>query len=537
SALLGFFALLFAISMLVLLIASVDVAGMMLARGIGRRREMAVRAALGAGRGRLVAQLLTETLMLYVVGAVGGVVFAYAGTRLLERVPVPADVPLSLHLAPDGRVLAFALAVALITGLAFGLAPALRSTRADLVTALRGDTAGAGSRRSRARGVLVVGQMAFSLLLLVAAGLFLRALQRGQRVDPGIDVHGVAVAGINVQIAGYDSLAGARVYDRLQQGMASVPGVTAVAYARLLPLSGNSMSDDIRVDGYTPSHDPDGNGEVDVGTNIVDAEYFTTVRMSLVQGRGFAASDNLAAPRVAIVNQTFARTYWAGRPPIGRTFHMDRVRYTVVGVVRDAKYRTLNEAPTPYMFLPTSQHWAPDRELLVRTSGDPLALASEIRRQARLAGPSLPPPQPSTLAAVTSIVLLPQRVAAAVTGALGVVGLLLAAVGLYGVIAYSMTQRTREIGIRMALGADRGAVLGLVIGEGLRLVGVGIAVGLALALVVTRFMRPFLFGVSPVDPLTLGSITLGLAAIAVVASYLPARRAAGADPAIVLRQE
>ena len=537
AAVLGFFALLLAISMLVLLIASVDVAGMMLARGIARRREMAVRAALGAGRRRLLAQLLTETLLLYGVGAVGGVAMAFWGTRLLEHVPLPADVPIDLHLAPDGRVLAFALGVALITGLVFGLAPAMRATRTDLATELRGDTAGSGVRRSRARSALVIGQMALSLLLLVAAGLFVRALQRGQQVDPGIDVSGVATADLNLRIAGYDSAAATRVYAELKQRLQSVPGVTSVAYARILPLSMNTMSQGIRINGYVPQHDADANGEVSVEMNVVDADYFATVRMPVVQGRDFGPSDDATAPRAAIVNQTFARRYWPGRVPLGQTFTMGKMPFTVVGIVRDAKYGTLNEEPKPFFFIPTSQHWDSGRSLLVRTPGPPGALAAAIRREVHAAAPNVPPPAVSTLAAVTSIVLLPQRVAAGVTGALGIVGLLLAAVGLYGVIAYSMTQRTREIGIRMALGADRRSVLGLVLREGLRLIGIGIGVGIALAVAATRFMRPFLFGVSPVDPLTIGGITLGLLAIAVFAAFVPARRAAGADPAIVLRQD
>lgn len=537
DAVLGFFALLFAIAMLVLLIASVNVAGMLLARGIGRRREMAVRAALGAGRRRLVGQLLTETLVLYGMGAAGGVAIAYAGARLLEHVPVPADVPLVLHFAPDGRVLAFALGVALLVGLTFGLAPALRSTRGDLATGLRGDTAGSGSNRSRARSALVIGQMALSLLLLVSAGLFMRALERGQHVDPGMEVNGVAVAGLNLNIAGYDSVSGMQAYDRLKQRLEAVPGVTTVSYAHVLPLSMNSMSFDMRIDGYTPQHDADGTGEVSVATNFVDGDYFEALRTPLVAGRTFDASDKLKAPKVAMVNETFVHRYWPDANPLGRVVRLRGVPYTVVGVVRDAKYHTLADPPTPFAFVSISQLWDGDRQLLVRTSGDPGALASTIRRLALEAAPNLPSPQPTTLAAITSIVLLPQRVAAGVTGALGVVGLLLAAVGLYGVIAYSMTQRTREIGIRMALGADRRSVLTLVLREGLRLVAIGIAVGVVLAIAATRFMRPFLFGVSPVDPLTFGGITLGLLAIAVFAAYLPARRAAGADPAIVLRQD
>jgi putative ABC transport system permease protein len=271
--------------------------------------------------------------------------------------------------------------------------------------------------------------------------------------------------------------------------------------------------------------------------NVVDGDYFAALHMPLVAGRVFASSDSRTAPRVAMVNEAFVRRYWPDSDPLGRAIYLENVPYTVVGVVRDAKYHTLADPPTPFTFFAPSQVWDDERQLLVRTSGDPRALGSTIRRLVLQAAPNLPAPQPTTLAAVTSIVLLPQRVAAAVTGALGTVGLLLAAVGLYGVIAYSMNQRTREIGIRMALGADRSSVLALVLGEGLRLVAIGIGVGIVLALGATRFMRPFLFGVSPVDPITFAGTALGLLAVALIASYVPARRAAAADPANVLRQE
>jgi predicted permease len=534
---LAFFAVLFAIATLVLLIASVNVAGMLLARGIGRRRELAVRAALGAGRRRLISQLITETLVLYGAGAVGGIAIAYGGARLLEHVPLPADIPLALHLAPDARVLAFALGIALVAGLAFGLAPAVRATRSDLATGLRGDTAGSGSNRSRMRTVLVTGQVALSLLLLVSAGLFMRALQRGQHVDLGMDVNGVATAELNLTIAGYDSASGSRAFDGLARSLHALPGVSAVGYARLLPLSGNSMSYDMRIDGYTPQHDVTGHGTVDVAANVVDSGYFAAIHMPLVSGRSFNASDNATTPRVALVNQAFVHRYWPGTSALGRAIYMDSVRYTVVGVMHDAKYQSLAEPPTPHVFLATAQTWEGDRLLLVRTAGDPAALAPTIRRLVAQAIPNAATPQPTTLAAVTSFALLPQRVAAGVTGLLGLVGLVLAAVGLYGVISYSMSQRTREFGIRMALGANRQSVLGLVLGEGLRLVGLGTGIGLLLAFGVTRFLRPFLFGVSPLDPLTLAGMSCALAAIALLASYIPARRAASADPASVLRLE
>lgn len=536
SAVLAFFGVLLAIAVLVLLIASLDVAGIMLVRGMARRREMAVRAALGARRRRLVAQLLVETLLAFGLGAAGGLIIAYWGTRLLERIQLPAEVPLNLHLTPDARVLAFALSTALATGLVFGLAPAMRATRTDLATVLRGDGARSGSRRSRARALLVVGQMAMSMLLLVAAGLFARALARGEHVDPGLDVTGVTTAALNVRIAGYDSAAGAGVFARIKDGLRAAPGVSAVAYAEILPLSMSAITQGITVDGYTP---PGGRAEssIQVSMNVVDSDYFAAVGTPILRGRNFTATDGPSSPRVAIVNETFQRRYWSGRDAVGQTFRSDGAVFTVVGVMRDFKYRSLNEGPTPVMFFPFSQRWRAERELLVRSAGPPAAVAQSILHAVRAAGPNLPAPDVISFRTITGIVLLPQRVAAGVTGALGIVGLILAAVGLYGVIAFSMSLRTREIGIRIALGADRSRVLALVMSEGVRLVVIGILVGIALALVATRLMRPFLFGVSPVDPLTFGATTLGLLGVALVASYVPARRAAAADPANVLRQE
>jgi putative ABC transport system permease protein len=533
---LTFFTVLLVAGGLVLMIAAVNVAGMLLARSVVRRREIAVRIALGAGRGRLVRQLVTESVVLFVLGGAAGTFLAVYGTRALERIDLPVDVPIALDLAPDARVLAFTLAVALATGVLFGLAPALKASRVDLVTSLRSDGAGAGRSRSRLRNALVIGQVAMSLVLLAAAGLFLRALDRGRRVDPGFDATHIATAMVDPETSGYDEARGRALYRTLAERLAAQPGVRAVAYARMLPLSMNSMGDEIAVDGYAPPGGRPGES-IPMAANHVDGAYFEALRIPMVAGRPFRPADDASAPRVAVVNQTFATRFWPGRSAIGQTFRMDSTPVTVVGVVRDSRHRRLDERPAPFMYLPLAQRHFAGVSLVVRTDGDPAAFAPTIRRELQAIDRTLPAPTVTTLERVTAIMLLPQRIAAGVAGALGLVGLFLAAVGLYGVISFSTAQRTREIGVRMALGAAERDVLGLVIGEGMRLVAIGMAVGLGLAFLATRALRPFLYGVSPLDPLTFLTIAATLAATAFVAAYLPARRAAATDPALPLRQE
>jgi predicted permease len=536
NAVLTFFMVLLVVAALVLLIASVNVASMLLARAVARRREVAVRIALGAGRARLVRQLLTESVMLFLLGGAGGTLLSVYGTRLLEHIDLPVDVPLSLDLTPDLRVLGVTLLVALITGIVFGLAPALQGSALDIATSLRGDTAGAGRRRSRLRNALVIGQVAMSLLLLAVSGLFIRALDRGRRVDVGFDVNHVATAAMNLQTSGYDSTRGRALYAALEQRLAAQPGVTAVGLARLLPLSMNTSGTDISVPGYTPPVAHEGNTFVMLD-DIVDGGYFAATRIPLVSGRLFDATDTERSLRVVVINSAFAAQVWPNQNAIGRSLLIDSTSVTVVGVVRDAKYGKLDEPATPFMYLPSSQHSISDVNLLVRTIGDASQLGPAIRRELHALDPNLPPPTITTLEQVTSVVLLPQRVAVLVTGILGFAGLLLAGIGLYGVLSFSTAQRTREIGVRIALGAARRDVLGLVVREGVTLVSVGIGVGLALALLATRALTPFLFGVSPWDALTFVVIAATLGATACVASYLPARRAASIDPIAALRQD
>jgi len=533
---LGFMALLLGASGLVLLIASLNVAAMLLARAVGRRRETAVRLALGATRGRLVRQLLTESLLLYALGAAGGVLVALYATPLLARLPVPMNLPLELDFSPDARVLAFTLVVSLATGVAFGIVPALQSARVDITARLRNDTAGAGSRRSTAQSVLIAGQMAVSLLLLVAAGLFLRALDRGRHVDLGFDTANVAVAEFFVDMSRYDDVRARQFYRALKDELTQTAGVVAVTYAQDVPLS-NYNSAPLRIDGSAVM--PTSPGGTRVPFVEVDAGYFEVVKMPIVEGRGFTPADDERAARVAVINQTFARRFWPAGDPVGRTFHRDSETVTVVGVAHDAKYSSLREVAEPFVYFANAQ--APEASghavLLVRTSGDPTRIAPAIRAAVRDFDPLFPTPAVTTLSAAISGALAPQRMAALVTTVLGLVGLLLAAVGLYGIVAYLVGQRTREIGVRMALGASHADVLRLVVLDGMRPVAIGMAIGLLLALGVTRLLMSFLLGVSPLDTVTFVAGAALLTAVALMASWLPARRAAAIDPVRALRAE
>jgi predicted permease len=524
--LLGFMSLLLGAAGLVLLIAGVNVAAMLSARHLARRREMAVRAALGAGRARLFSQLLTEILTLFVLGALGAFLVTVLATSALERLPLPDNIPVTLELSPDLRVLAFALGVSLATGLVFGLAPALQAARRDITSRLRDDSMGGGVRRTFMGRTLIAGQLALSLVLLVAAGLFLRALDRGQRITTGFDPAGIATATLQPESWGYDEPRARAFYARLRERIAALPGVTAVAYTGRLPLMMGSTPDEIAIDG---------SADVPVHYASVGVDYFPVLRLPLLQGRAFRDTDDSRGPRVAIVNETLAQRVWPDGSAIGRTFRFRDTPTTVIAIARDAKYASLDESTPAFVYVPLAQVWQPTQALLVRTGADPAGLAGAIQQAALSIDPLLPRPRVTTMSQATAIVLLPQRAAAIVTGVLGGVGLLLATVGLYGVMAFSASRRTREIGIRVALGAGRATVLHLMIREGMRLAAAGIIVGLAIAAAATRLIENWLFSLSPLDAPTFVGMAAIFAAVAFVASYLPARRAAAADPIAALR--
>ncbi len=531
QSVLAFFGVLIAISGLVLVIASVDVASMLLARAVARRREIAVRIALGAARARLVRQLLTESVLLFAAGGALGALFAEGATRLLSRVPLPTDVPLSVDPSPDARVLVVTIVVALATGIVFGLAPALQGSRGGVAAALRGDSAGSGRSRSRLRGALVAGQIAASLVLLTASGLFVRALARGQHVDPGYRIDHVATTALDVSLSGYDSVRARTFYATLAEQVSRIPGVERAAYTRIVPLSLNNSGYGITIPGRTV---PGSFANADA----VSAGYFDVMRQPILAGRAILATDNASSPLVAVVSEAFAKKFYPGEQALGRTFMLDSsTTITIVGITRDVKFAKLDERTGPFMYLPIDQHWRPDVNLLVRTSGDATTVLAAIRSIVRALDTTLPPPLVITMERASAAALLPQRFAVIITASLGAAGLLLAAIGLYGVLSFATAQRRHEIGVRMALGAAAGDVLRLIVREGMNVVGVGVAVGLALAALGTRAMAPFLFGVNPLDLPTLAVTTLILVGTALVACLLPARRAAKSDPLIALRAD
>ena len=519
-----FLGLLLGAAALVLAIAGVNVAAMLSARYASRGRDLAVRAALGAGRLRLVRQLVTEVLTLFGLGAIGGFVVASAATTALERLPLPASIPVTLEISPDLRVLAFAVGLSLAAGLVCGLVPALQAARRDITDRLKAESAGSGRRRSRLGPLLVTGQLALSLVLLVAAGLFVRAMDRGARVDAGFDRDGVLTTPLEPEAWGYDTAASTAFYAAVRERVATTPGVSAVAFTNRVPLMFGSSVDEIAFGTATRQAHYAG----------IDEGYFVVLRLPIRRGRGIARTDVDATPRVAVVNETLARILAPDGDALGRTFRFRDADTTVVGVARDAKYASLDEATPPFFYVPLAQLRDQRRILLVR---GPIAAGSAIVDAVRARDPRLPAPSVSTLADDTRIVLFPQRAAAVVTGGLGLVGLMLAALGLYGMVAASVARRTREIGIRLALGAERGEVLRNVVGEGARLAIAGIAVGLPLAALSMPLLRQWLFEIDPVDPATYAVLSLVLGAVALAASYLPARRAAATDPLRALRTD
>jgi predicted permease len=525
--LLGFFSVLLGAAALVLLIAGVNVAAMLSARYTARAREMAVRAALGAGRGRLLGQLLTEILTLFVAGAGGGCLAAIVATAALEQIPLPANLPISLELSPDWRVFAFALGVSLLAGLAFGLAPALAAARKDVSAPLRTGSAGSGARRSRLGRGLIVAQVALSLVLLVAAGLFVRALGQGRQIDPGFETANVLTATLDSESWGYDEARARLFFRTLRERVQALDTVTAVSYTGRLPLMAGSSFENVMIEG----------SELAVHYTPVDVDYFAAVGLPVVEGRTFDASIGRGTPPVAIVNETLARRLAPGGSAIGRTFRFRNEITTVIGVARDAKYATLLERTPPFAYFPLAQIWHPAPTLVVKVTGTSDRFVGNLREAVLSIDRTLPPPRVVTLQQATSIVLLPQQAGAIVTAVLGGIGLLLAAAGLYGIMAFSAARRTREIGIRIALGAGRGDVLRMMIGEGVRLGAIGIGAGLALAAATTRLMQNWLFGVSPLDVPTFAGMAAVFAAVALAASYLPARRAADADPIVALRTD
>ncbi|HEY3519195.1 MAG TPA: ABC transporter permease [Gammaproteobacteria bacterium] len=533
GAVLGFSALLLAGFALVLLICCVNIANLLLARAAGRVRDVAIRVSLGASRARLVRQLMTESVALAALGCAGAVFVTFAAVRLLASWRPPGD--LKLDVAIDWRVLVFALAAAIVAAAIFGLAPALNLTRLGASSALKeGALAVAGHRRFGLRGALIAAQVSVSLVLLVCAGLFLRSLQQAATVDPGFDADNVAIASFDLRTQGYDEARGRAFYTDLAERIAGLPDVRAVTLARGVPLSGDGGRRRAVVAGYEPQPGED----MEFNFNVVGPEYFEVMRVPLVRGRGFTAIDREGAPQVAVVNETFAARYWPGQDPLGKrlTAFSGAEDIEIVGVARDGKYHSLTEAPLPYIYRPFLQDYE-EMTLHVRVTRHTDAFLPVLRSAVRAVDSQLPILRLASMRSATAFATLPQRIAAMLLGACAALALLLAAVGLYGVVAYAVSQRTREIGIRMALGAGRRAVVRMVLEGSMKVVALGLAIGLVLALAAGRAVESFLGDVSSADPIALVAGPLVLIASALVASWLPARRAARIDPMKALREE
>ncbi|MGH9682493.1 MAG: ABC transporter permease [Candidatus Acidiferrales bacterium] len=530
---LGFLAI---VAAFVLLIACVNVANMLLARATAREKEIAIRAAMGASRRRLVRQLLIESLILACAGGAGGILLALWGVNLLTLFFPPAHLPFGLALGVDRAVLGFTVILSLATGVVFGLAPAWRASRTDFNDALKesGRTSGAGAGSHLLRDVLVVSEVVLATVLLIGAGLLVRSLRNLESAGPGFNPHHVFVAAFDLRADGYTDQQAAIYYDRLRDRVRTLPGVTSVSFEQYVPLwfYGRSYTR-VDVEGYTPKP----NQDMGIDDNFVGPAYFHTVQIPMVAGRDFLEQDRAEAPKVVIINQTMARRFWPGQDPVGHRVRVWGEWRTVAGVAADIKYHGMNEKPEPFLYLPALQAPQTSTNLLVRTQGNPNALLGAVQAEARAIDPAVQPLESDDLENLLHGSLFANSAAASLALVLGGLGILLAAIGVYGVLSYAVSQRVREIGIRMALGAQKTDVMHLVVGHGLRLAILGAAIGVVVALAAAKLMSSLLFGVSGSDPLTFVLVVIFVAFAAALAAYVPARRAMRVDPMVALRYE
>jgi putative ABC transport system permease protein len=544
---------------LVLLIACANVANLMLARGAARQREMAVRLAVGASRWRLVSQLLVESVVISLIGGLVGLLLAFFGVRvLLGFMPDMGWTRATLHVSPDLRLLGFAFAVSLITGVLYGIAPALKSTKPNLVQTLKEDSAGStGASRFSLSSALVVIQVALSLVLLIGTALFVRSLGNLRNIETGFRADNRVAVAVDPSRNGYKGQRLRDFYERLRPKIESMPGVQSVSLAEITPLGGMRWNGDVAVEGY--EWKPDEKKYCDM--NAVGPRYFETLGIPLVLGRDFRDEDNPPysldppeqftpgveppeppGPRVAIVNESFANHFFEGRNPIGLHFsdseeYKAERAYEIIGVVKDVHYFGLREAPEPMIYFAVWRQQAGSRMLCIRTSRDVPELAAAIRREVTAIDPAVPVLNVKTMQEQINEDILVDRFVASLSSFFGLLALLLAGVGLYGVISYSVTRRTREIGIRMALGAQQPSVLWLVMRGASTLLIVGTVIGIPAALLASRLVTSLLYGVSAHDTVAIVMATLVLAAVGALAGFVPARRATKVDPMVSLRCE
>ncbi|MGB7844355.1 MAG: ABC transporter permease [Candidatus Acidiferrum sp.] len=527
--------LLLGLAAVLLLLACANVANLLMVRLAARTREIAVRLAMGASGSRLVRQLLVESLLVALAGGAAAMLLTIWTAGTFASFLPPTTLPLTLNGHANPSVMLATLVISILAAVVSGMLPALRTSRLAPAAVLKEEEArvSGGLHRSRLSKGLVIAQISLSLLLLISAGLFARSFENEQRADPGFDPTHVLLASYDLAPAGYSRAQGIIFDQSLLTRLQALPGVKSVTLADFSPLSFTLHSDSVLPEGYVPQ--PHESMEVDRA--VVGPDYFQTMRTGLVSGREFTVGDDDRSQPVAIVNQGFCERYWPGQGAIGRSVRLYGQSFTVVGVVRDAKYRLLHYAAAPIVFLPLYQSYRDQLIIHLRVAGDPGAFASVVDRTVDELNPDLPLFNVTTLKTSMQFGSVFERLAATLAGSFGLLALLLAAVGIYAVVAFATRQRTREIGIRMALGAKKGDVLKLVVGQGLKLILIGIAVGIADAFALTRMLASMLYGIEPADALTFISVSLVLTAVALVACYIPARRAAKVDPMVALRYE
>ncbi len=528
---------------LVLLIACANVANLLLARGTARVKEIAIRMAIGAGRGTLVRQLLTESMLLALLGGAAGIGVGYAGVQFLGSIPLPSDYPLDLGVRMDSRLLVFSLLLSIATGIIFGLLPALRSTRLDLNSTIKASDQGPrrpGFWRGRlaGRNVLVSLQLALSVVLLVASGLFMRGFTAARKMDPGFRIDHTLLVSFNPSLIRYDQAKSREFYKELVDRVRALPGVNDAALATNYPFSASMSSRNVNVDGYQPRA---GEEKPSSFLNIVGDHYFGLMQTKMLRGRTFDARDTASSPRVVVINDTLAKRLFPNRDALGAQMRLDDANgpvVQIVGIAKTGTYLYWSEPPQPFFWLPFTQGYDPQVTLHVRTAGDPAAMAGAIRDAVRTIDPDMPVFGVRSMAAFYDArAMLGPRITMQIVTVMGLMGLLLAVIGLYGVVAYAVSRRTREIGIRMAIGANPRDVLRMILNQGLVFTAIGVGVGLSIAFFTSRVLSGFIVGVKPHDPAIFLSIPVILTVVMIAACWLPARRAARIDPTLALRQE
>jgi len=531
-------AVLMTVVALVLLLACSNLANLLLVRGMGRIPEVAVRRALGASRAAVARLFLGEALLLSGLGGLLGLFFARWAVGFVLTLPLPLYAPSGMDLSMDHRVFLFNGMLVLVTGTVFGLIPALRSGRVDVTDALKEGARSVSQGRGIAlfRGTLLAVQVAVSAVLLVGAALATRSLGNLRTVDPGVDSDRIAYVATSYAQAGLTTTEGSILFDELKERVRGLPGVADAEIASRLPVGGTLSSTTV-VEGYQP---PSGTGSVELPIALVGEAYFATMGIPVLQGRAFTSDDRVDSERVVLVNRTAAERFWPGLDPIGRRIRPQAApdRWSrVVGVVEDVRIQELGEPPRAMYYIPLAQSGLFSPYLVVRTDGDPRALVPVLRRELRAVSPALPVTELGTLEAHLGETVAMPRVAAALMGAFSLLAVLLATMGIYGVVSYGVARRASEIGIRIALGAGRLQMVGMVVREVVAAVVVGLAAGLGLAVLAAPVVERGLYGVAALDPGSFAAVALLLTAVAAVASWLPARRAAGADPVEALRME